>query len=279
MNGRTNRSLLWAWLWILGVVGYMVWSMLSYTGIYRWLADLQIAHWNKYYVFATLGLPLLVLCGPALSWIRRENMARDRVRPAASGGPAANGLARILLLIGLALVLVSFGSWTLSQRLPDGREPAAPLDLAAIERGEIPATKVTLTGRIQPEIAVTVGERSRNIDINTTYVAFRMEGAADKTPVRVFVERGIGASFNLGQTQVFMPEQTGYLIANGLPPLAMADLTRRGVALASPVYLLRPGSTTRREPYYIVAALSGFIGVITAAMAGISRLQKRNARA
>lgn len=276
MNERKNKSLVWAWLWVAGVVGYMLWSMLSFTGLYRSLAEMQIARWNKYYEFATLGIPLLALAGPALSWIRREKMAGARVGGVPDKAAAMRSLARTLFVIGVVFALASFATWKYSQSLPDGSEPAEPIDLAAIAQGQIPITKIALKGKVLPDISVTVGEKSRTIDINTTYVGFLPEGAAANEPVRVFVERYIGASANLGTTQAFMPQQTGYLVANGLPPLAILDLKRRGVALASPVYLLRPGSVARREPFYIVASLCGLMGFTTFAVGGIVLFQRRN---
>ncbi|MDB5693889.1 MAG: hypothetical protein JWO81_2952 [Alphaproteobacteria bacterium] len=87
-------------------------------------------------------------------------------------------------------------------------------------------------------------------------------GAARGAPVRLFIERRFGDSRDAATGQFFLPEQEGYLIENGLPGAVLEDLHRRGVAVASPHYILRTSATARRDPYYVVAGLGAFFGLM-----------------
>src|SRR5262249_22039400 len=98
-------------------------------------------------------------------------------------------------------------------------------------------------------------------DSVTYYAAFRADDDAKDSPVRLFVERSTRPE-DLTTVQGFMPEQTGYLIENGVPERALAELRQRGVAVQSPHYLLKPRAGSLRDPYYITAALAGFLGFI-----------------
>ena len=94
------------------------------------------------------------------------------------------------------------------------------------------------------------------------YAGFRLEGEDKDAPLRLFVERNAPAPEALTTLQAFLPEQTGYLVENGLPDEALAELRARGVEVASPHWVLKTGDLARREPFYIAAALGGFVGLV-----------------
>ena len=56
--------------------------------------------------------------------------------------------------------------------------------------------------------------------------------------------------------------QTGVLIANDLPGAVEALYGQEGIALAKPYYVLDLTPEGAREPFYIAAALGGFLGLI-----------------
>ena len=87
-------------------------------------------------------------------------------------------------------------------------------------------------------------------------------------PIRLFIERDFGDSAVAATGQFFLPEQTGYLVEDGLPALALHDLEARGIQVARPNYVLHDQRMSRREIYYVVAGLGGFFGLLFLAMAG-----------
>lgn len=276
MTPSTNRLLLaLSWLWLAAVVGYMAWSTLAYEGLYRWLAEWQMAQWGQYYRKWTAILPILILGAPSLIWLGR----RSRLRTAAeAASPAAQarrmrGVALITLAIGLLGVAVGGGAFWLSQGVPDGSEQAQRFALGRLGSGPVPQGKVRIEGRLDPGASTSLA-RGGVEDTLTYYAAFRADEDAKDAPVRLFVERGTRPE-TLNTLQGFMPEQTGYLIENGVPQRALAELRGRGIRVASPHYLLKTRTDALREPYYIVAALAGFVGLICLLVGIASLLQAR----
>jgi len=279
MNAGANRVLLaLGWLWLLAVAGYMIWSTFAYEGLYRWLTEWQMDHWGQYYRKWTAVLPGLLLASPALiylGWRARLRRAAEAASPAAQARTLRR-TAWATLLIGLLGIAIGGGAYWLSQGRPDGTEPAERIDLARLGSGPVPQTKVRLEGRLDPEASTGLA-RGGVEDSVTYYAGFRLENEARDAPVRLFVERSTRPQ-ELTTLQAFLPEQTGYLVENGVPERALADLRRRGVRVASPHFLLKTGSGALREPYYIVAAVAGGIGFICL-LAGFARLLQARRRA
>ncbi len=279
-DSRTKIVTALCWLWVAAVAVYMGWGAFSYSGLYRWLAELQHERWGVYYPELTAVVPGFLLAGPALSYLGRVSRARQAAAdptPQALAGRTLN-VARATALIGIVAALVAAGAYRLSLDVPDGSEPAAAVDLAALGPGQAPRNKVAILGAVDPAVMTGVTETSRSIDRNTLYVAFVPDGTPAGQPVRLFVERSVGSSADAPVSQGFLPEQTGYLVENGLPPIALRDLEARGVRLASPYYLLKPGDDARVTPYYVVAGVAGLGAFACFVTALIGLIQARRLR-
>jgi len=221
-----------------------------------------------------------LLAGPAFWYIRRRAAI---VRTREGSGPSADArrmarTARNCALAGLAAALVCGGAFLLSRRVPDGTEKAALYDSARLGREPAPAGKVRIAGRLEPEARTYVTETGGGRERVVHYVGFRPDGAARDAPLGLFVERHVDGREEPPTVQYFLPEQSGYLIENGVPPLALSALENRGVRVARPHYLLRTGDLARREPYYVTAAVSGLLALACLAVAGIGGIQARSRR-
>jgi len=279
-EGRSRTLLALSWLWVAAVAGYMAWGALYEAGLSRWLSIWQLDHWGVYYPEATAFAAGFLLAAPAFWVIRRRALI---VRAREGSGPAAEARrlgrsARNAAIAGLLAALVSGGAVLLSQRVPDGTEKAVPFDGARLGDGPAPGGKVRIAGRLAPEARTdyreTGGARPRVVH----YVGFRPDGVARDAPMRLFVERDVEGGAQLRTVQIFLPEQTGYLIENGLPPLALRALEAQGVRVARPHYLLRTRDLARRETYYITAAVAGLLALACLAVAGIGGIQARSRR-
>jgi len=283
MDERTNRGLLMtlSGVWIAMVAGYMIWCVVNEAGLYRWLADLEVAQFGGYYPKWTAILPALLLSSPALWYLRRQAEIAQASQPT---GPAAEGArlsrsARNLGMIGVAAGLIGVGAYVWSQTLPGGSEEAIPFNVSVLGTGApVPTHKIRITGEVDPDATTGVTESGGATDNATMYAGFRADGAAGAkdAPLTLFVERRMGGSADATTLQGFMPDQEGYLVENGLPALALRDLEARNIRIATPHYVLRPGDTTRRDPYYIAAALGGLICAICLILALISGIQARS---
>ena len=275
-DGRHKLLLALSWLWVAVLVGYLAWGAVNYSGLYRWLAELQIEHWGGYYRKWTAVLPGAVLGLPALAYIGHR--ARQRQRAEASS-PAAQArtvkrTGKFLMLAGLLGIAIGIGAFAISQGLPDGSERAEPLDAARLGSGPAPSTKVRIRGTNDP--AATAQLVRHGVDDRVTfYAGFRLEGESKDAPVRLFIERNTPGPEALTTLQAFLPEQTGYLVENGVPDEALAALRTRGIRVANPHWLLQTGDLARREPFYIVAAVGGFVGLVFLLVGFASYLQGR----
>lgn len=266
------------WLWLALVILYSIWGAVTYSGLYRLAAELQIDRFGGYSEKWTAILPGMLLAAPALWYLRRQAAAAAAAAPTLGPGDEARRARRMALalaMVGLVSALIGTGAFLVSQRLPDGSEPAMPFDAATLGSAPAPAGRVVIRGDADPAVTTGVTESGRINSYATVYAGFRPEGEAKGAPIRLFIERSFGDSADAATTQYFLPEQAGYLIEDGLPGLAQHDLAARGIQVARPNYVLRTRAESRREIPYVVAGLGGFLTLLFLAMAGALALRAR----
>ena len=277
-DGRHKVLIALSLIWIAVAGGYMIWGVFNYAGLYRWLAEWQVAQWGGFYRKWTAALPALILMLPALAYLGH----RSRTRQAAEAqDPAAQARtigqrAKWTMLLGLLLLLGGGGAFAWSQALPDGSERPEPVDAARLAAGQVPDSKVRLRGVDDPSARTQVTRRAPDERV-TFYAGFRLDDEAKDAPLRLFIQRDTPAPEALTTLQAFLPEQTGYLVENGVPEEALEDLRARGISVASPHWLLQTGDLARREPFYVAAALGGFFGLVALVIgfAGILTARRR----
>jgi hypothetical protein len=276
-EGRSKALLALSWLWIAVVAGYMAWGAIYEAGLMRWLSVWQLEHWGVYYPERTAFVAGFLLAAPAFWFIRRRATI---VRTREGSGPGAEARrmgrsARNAAIAGVLAALVAGGAFLLSQRVPDGSEKAMLYDGARLGSEPAPAGKVRIAGQLEPEARTDYTETGGVSPRVVHYVGFRPDGVARDAPMRLFVERTVEGREQLRTVQAFLPEQTGYLIENGIPPLALRALEAQGVRVASPHYLLRTRDLARREPYYITAGVAGLLALACLVAAGLQGFQAR----
>jgi hypothetical protein len=267
-------------LWVTLVSAYWAWAAIAFSGLYRWLAEWQTAQFGGYYERATAIFPALLMAAPALIHLRRraetaQAEAEAQLGPAVAEGRQLRRSVKWTAIFGAVAMLVGAGAYLLSLNVPDGSGPATPFDAASLGSGPLPQDRVAIRGEVDSEASVAVVETRGVSSRSTVYAGFRPEGESGKdAPIRLFVERGAGSGPPT-TGQYFLPEQTGFLVENGLPDTALREFEARGVRLASPYYVLRTSAGARRDVYYIVAAVAGFFGFVCVLVAGIMAFQGR----
>lgn len=277
-QGHNKALILLSALWIAVVSAYMAWGAITDSGLYRWLADLQVARTGGHYPRWTAVLPALLLSAPAI-WVLRRAAERGAAEQAAAG-PAGEGRrlakgARNMAIAGVVAGIGACGLYLFSQSLPDGSEPALPFNLAALGGGgPVPSHKISVRGTVDPDASASISESGgAGGERNIVYAGFRPDEAAKDAPLSLFVERNMGSGPTV--IQAFLPEQEGYLVENGLPALALSDLEARGVRVARPHYVLRPAGESPRTSFYAAAAVGGLLALALLVVALISALQAR----
>lgn len=273
-NVRIRIALSWGWIAL--VAAYSAWAAVEYAGPFRWAAEAQIARWGGYSEKWTAILPGIVLAAPALWYIGRRG-AIDRAAAQRNPASEAPGLKRARLLFGgvgaLGLVIAA-ASWLLAQKVPDGSEPAVRFDASALGTAPAPRGKVMIRGEAVHGASARLVS-SGLVSEASVYAGFRPAHTPAGAPVRLFVERRFGDVRDAETGQFFLAEQDGYLIENGLPGAVLSDLRRRGIAVATPHYILRTSATARRDPYYVVAGLGAFFGLMFLAFGAAVTIRAR----
>lgn len=268
---------LWAW-----------WEFSHYSGLYRWLAEWQIARWGGYEKAWTAIIPAIVLMAPALSVLRRREQATQQAL-AKEADPAAvmREVRKMMLIFGGVAALVAGGSYLYSQQLPDPSDPPTEINLATLGDAAPPTGSAIFAGaRPDTDRALQMNEqfrsRSADIDSQAIYVPVVAETAAKGAPVRFFIDRSSYGFANSGEaprTNIFLADHMqGVLVENGLPADVVAAFARQGVTIVQPHYLLTTNSVGGRENYYIVAALGGFMAFLLFLLSGIQSVSIARAR-
>jgi hypothetical protein len=278
---RGNLWLAASWAWLLLLFAYFIWGLVGERGLYGWLVDWQVQRWGYYHPALTGGIPILLLGAPALWYIRRRDAERRALE--AAQGPAGEARrfgrnARTFSLAGLVCLAVAAGAVMLSRSAPDAYAPPVPFDAATLGAGPVPEGRVQVRGEIDPDAGTGVVESGRSLDRTTYYVGFRPDGAPKDAPLALFIARSAGSGADPATAQGFYPEQDGWLVENGLPPLARRDLESRGIGIADPHWVLDPGGgATPRDTYYIIAFVAGLVGfaLLVAGFAAFLQARRR----
>lgn len=271
-----QQSAVRLWLsfgWIAVVALWAWWEFSHYSGLYRWLAEWQIARWGGYEMAWTAIVPAIILMAPALSVLRRREQATQEALATGEANPAdvMRGVRKVMLILGVVSAIVAGGAYLYSQQLPDPSDAPAQIDLATLGETAPPTGSAIFAGAVpDTDRALQMDEafrsRSADIDHQTIYVPVLADGAAKDAPVRFFIDRASYAFTDSGEaprTNIFLADHMkGVLVENGLPADVVAAFAQQGVTVASPHYLLTTNSVGGRQNYYIVAALGGFIAFI-----------------
>lgn len=290
-DNMARPSALRFWLalgWLALVAGWAWWEYSHFSGLYRWLADWQIAKWGGYEQVWTALVPAFILAIPAFRVLReRELLNQASLIAGDNPVPILHRVRTGVLICGVILALVAGGSFLYSQTLPDPSDPPATVDLATLGSAAPPTGSAIFAGAIpDTDRALQMDEafrsRSADIDHQTIYVPVVVAGAAKDAPVRFFIDRasyGFADSGEAPRVNVFLADHMqGVLVENGLPADVVAAFEKQGVPIAKPHYLLTTNSVGGRQPYYIVAALGGFIAAILFALAAIQSVSIARAR-
>jgi uncharacterized membrane protein len=274
------------WLWIAATAAYFGWEYTNFTGLYRWLADQQIAVFGKYALHLTALLPFLVVSAPAFSIIAAQHRRRRQSGAAGAAGISeyekARSSARILFLLAPVCFAIALGAFLVGQgeTVPDG-DPVR-LDLSISGDATPPSGRVTLVGDVLVDKGLTTLTTGRfGQTVENFYAPVIGRGRrSDAAPFHFFVKRSTSRSTgDAPLRQMFLGQETGILIRDGLPSDVEAMLVRAGAKPAEPYWLLTNASA-RSDTYYAVAGVSGVIGTILllGSAAGLVRARIRARR-
>lgn len=265
MKRISPQLLVLSWVWIAACAAYVAFGYATYSGLYRWLAELQVSIFGKYAIVLTGVVPVLILAAPALTVLRRDYLARQTAVRESQATSTVRAQKTALLLIALSAPCFILSGVTFligqSKAVPAGNP--VPVDLRTLETAGPPEGRVTLQGSVLVDRGVTtITESSWQTSENFYAPIVASAQAANSGGYRVFVKRSTVRSKNQpAMRQMFIGTETGVLIRGGLPAEARAILAQQGVRVADPHWVLSPPTATN-DNYYAAAAAAGLIGVI-----------------
>jgi hypothetical protein len=226
---------------VFGLTAYW-WA--TYSGLYRLLAEWQLARSASYEVELTGAFTALALLVPALVIIVILGASREGERGAAHSDRLAaedkarrdriNGWMRehrrrvTALAAGTAATV--WGAAMIASGLLAGAR--VPLDLAALERGAAPPGRyVELTGRVLAAEAVGVST-SRSSEM-----LFLPVVSGQGAPVRVYLKTSVSWARS-HRREIAASHYQGLLEARALPGVAVTSFTERGRPPADSYWVL-----------------------------------------
>lgn len=268
-----------SWIWFLAAAAYGTWEYVGFSGLYRWLAELQLGMFGRYYGSWTLIVSIFLLGLPGLatlSALEREKRRRQAFEEAhgvpqptleelqAEASARARRHNRVMLWIAPVCFLVAGIAYWLGQQqaLPAGA-PVVQVDLAALGTSEPPSGRVMLIGQVLAAPGVTTSsEMLRRIEENYYAPIVARDDTGRREDFRFYVRRSVVRSAGDPRlAQVFYGNPTGILIRNGLPGDARALFERKQIEVTEPHWVLS-SPTVRTDTYYVVAMVSGLVGTV-----------------
>ncbi|MGA2710675.1 MAG: hypothetical protein ACLQJ0_16200 [Steroidobacteraceae bacterium] len=269
---RLDFMIFIAWL---GVgFAYALYSWLTYTGPFRWMADLELRIFGAYLGKLTLyaitlmlwGLPLVVLF--PVDWVLRRlghpsaaltalfySAPRDAA-PVTRASQHRRGLtktgARVLLFTGVVAMLVSASVALVGYRKS---QEGFPFELLNLTDG-VPSrsSHVELTGIALPAIQMQVKEST----LTTTYTPLVPRHWHQGDPIVYFL-RSSGEFYAEGQ-QPFAIQQRGVLNHGDLPRPVANLYEKRNIKLDAQPVVLDPHHDADLMPYWLTAGTIGILG-------------------
>jgi hypothetical protein len=272
---------------------YALYSWMTFTGAYPWIAELEVAHFGSYDVNATflilvIGLVLVpaVLVLVPIHVVRKlrglptVNLTAPAAVPAKPMSPANE--RRIYLGIGaLGLVMFLVGgaiTYNKSQRVVT----FVPFDVSG---GVAPTSDyVELTGIAVPRMQLQFEEKSSGHTTTTTYIPVLPQGWKKGDPVTYFLRPNFtyyaseaGSHPMDADSPAFRIKQTGVLFRDDLPGLIGARYEQLAIKLGTPPIVLDTNPRSELAVYWGITFAGGIMVVMTPML--LIGLRIKNARA
>jgi hypothetical protein len=185
-----------------------------------------------------------------------------------------------MALAGAVAILVASGAFLLGYQKSQQPMVVETVDLGL---GKPPQSDhVRMTATVRTDMVVKLEQRSGAISV---YVPLTASNWKRSDPITYFLKSNVDAFLAPGgrtlsldpQTPPFRMTQVGVLVPNDLPGPVAESYRRRNLTLASPVMVLELSPTADLDRYWVVAGVSGLLGLVFLLAAGLARLQSRRA--
>jgi hypothetical protein len=268
-------------IYIILVVLYALYGVYSYTGIYKWLAEWQLAQFKSYNTRLTLAGAIFLPALPA--WLiatifripYRTGWIGGKSGDKSSGSPSH---LTWMAVFGLIAIAVASGSALLGYYKSQHVSATENLDLSLQNTAQ--SDHVRLTGIAHTDMVLELKSSAGPLK---TYVPLTPPNWRRTDPLVYFLLTNVDAYIGPDgkvtlldpKTPPFRMTQTGVLVPDDLPgPIAEA-YRKNGLILASPPLVLELETGADLARYWVVAGVGGFFGVILLFVSLLGRLGQR----
>ncbi len=263
------------WLTAVVVVGLLgLWLAYAYAGLFRWLAEWEIARFDFFLPAANVAGIVAICVIPAYSinriWRRRGGTYESS--RGANGYAVAADSRRLFVIIALILGLVAAIAWVLALSTPITGGARRVMSVSSWGPN-LPDGPVRLIGG-QPDRRVLVMNTSYVIGQRETAFAHLNDGSGDAgSSGRFFVQmsRRADGSFAL-------PGRDGILVRGGLPGTIRVLYGTLNLPIAAPSYVLYRDAVSVRLPRLLSAAEFTAFALIFALAAALQSWRMRRLR-
>jgi len=279
-------------VWLVGGGLYILYAWTTYSGLYRWAAEWEMAQFGSYEVegtlvglfFALIGLPagVLALFGKLLG-----RSDASSAFTAAMGKPAVGtrqASPRLFVLLGLVALLVAAGAGWLGYH--KSQQPVT-FEAVNLADGKAPqSNRVEMTGVARTDLIVQFEETINGNKTETTYLPLTAPDWKDGQPITYFLRPAVNAiagpnGYQMldSNTAPFALTMKGVLFRNDLPGAVQAEYEKHGFALSSPIYVLDTKDDADIEIYWEVAGGAGITALVLLLSAALMPIAQRRAQA
>jgi hypothetical protein len=275
MTKTTAAYIVRAYIVLLSV--YALYEIYSYTGIYKWLAEWQLAQFHSYNVrFTLVGTILLPAIPVCLTAEIFGIPYRTGWRANTASGGRSTSYALWMAVIGVLALAVGAGAFAYQKSQEVVVTETVDLALA---KPPPQSDHVRMTAIAHTDMIVKLEQRSGGIKV---YVPLTAPNWKRSDPITYFLQTNIDAYVGPGgqifsldpKTPPFRMTQVGVLVPDDLPGPVAESYRKRNLTLASSPMVLEtaPGADLAR--YWVVAGVSGLLGFIFLLVAGLARIQQ-----
>ena len=265
--------------YIVLLCAFALYQIYSYTGIYKWLAEWQLAQFHSYNVrFTLVGTILLPAIPVCLAAEIFGIPYRSGWRAGAAPGGRPTSYALWMAVIGVLALVVAVGAFALGYQKSQEAVVTETVDLALAKQPP-QSDHVRMTAIARTDMVVRLKERTGGQKV---YVPLTAPNWKRTDTITYFFQTGIDVYttpagqelFLDAKTPPFRMTQVGVLVPDDLPGPVAESYRKRNLTLASPPMVLEtaPGADLAR--YWVVAGVGGLLGFIFLLVAGLAKIQR-----
>ncbi|WP_419805382.1 hypothetical protein [Terriglobus sp.] len=238
---------------------YVIYAASTYSGLYRMSAELELRAFGSYDPTGTFLFLFFALCLPAVAIATRIwKKAEDTPLAIADDSEAAQRRTRnTMLTIGAVSLVVGLVAAGLALFATFSSHQVAELDLNRTSGSSSPPGRVMVSGRLQPDYAVTIQETINGSKTQTIYTPVTATHWNANEPVRYVLRENLGRvrpGVEVGELPT--PDQVRFgpvaTFRHAMPGIARTGFEQHGLRLDSSVTIFDKNLSRANETLLLV---------------------------